>query len=119
MDQQCFTMGTDPRGKTFGDMWDALDHDQNRGLSPAEFQKFYKMMNLDGNRMVSRDEVGAWFKRNEYVMCRPWRLDVINILKERKRGYLNDFWGSFYLAQKEKGFVTKYEFGPTVVNMCE
>jgi len=39
-------------------------------------------MDLDKDTTVNRTEVAAWFKRNEYIICRPFRSQVIKKLKE-------------------------------------
>lgn len=85
-------MGTDPRGKAFRDLWDVLDSDSTDTLNSVEFQTFYGMMNLDGNTKVTELEVDAWFTRNEYVVCRPWRYEAILALSERERESKKVVW---------------------------
>ena len=77
LDQECFMEGTNPTGKQFKDLWSILDTDGNKKLSMEEFKHFYGQMDLDKDTIVNRLEVGAWFKRNEYIICRPWRSQVI------------------------------------------
>ena len=73
LDQECFIIGTDPKDKTFADVSSIIDTDKNGKLSKREIQKFYKAMDIDNDRIVSRLEMEVWYKRNEYIICRPWR----------------------------------------------
>jgi len=50
-------------------------------LSAREMVKFYKDMDIDNDGQASTLEIEVWFKRNEYIICRPWRKEIIEMLK--------------------------------------
>ena len=61
-----------------------LDSDLDGKMNLVEFQYFYRMMDFDKNGLVNKLEVVAWYKRNEYIICRPFRENVIDDLKVKE-----------------------------------
>jgi len=74
-------MGTDPTGKQFKDLWSIVDTNKNDQVDIQELKIWYKLMDFDKSRYVSRLEVMAWFKRNMYIVCRPWREQIVSNFK--------------------------------------
>ena len=74
-------IGTDPIHKAFKDVSGIIDVDGNGKLSAREMVKFYKDMDIDNDGQASTLEIEVWFKRNEYIICRPWRKEIIEMLK--------------------------------------
>ena len=58
-------------------------------------------MDLDNSRDVSRLEVGAWFKHNENIVCRPWRSIVQKTLKIEKEKLDTELQVNFRVVEKD------------------
>ena len=49
-------------------------------------------MDLDRKDQVSLLEVAAWFKRNEFIICRPLRKRVKSVIEKRELFALKAFF---------------------------
>ena len=87
LDQECFKTGTDPRGKVLKDLVQVLDEDYSQTLSKREFTHFFQMMDLDNDVDVNRLEVASWINRNVYIICRPFRTEILKDLEKKALKY--------------------------------
>lgn len=76
VDQQCFELGTDPSGAKLFGIFGIL------GQKISNMSLIYDMLDLDKDGKVSKLETSAWLKRNEYIVCRPFRNEILAGLKQ-------------------------------------
>jgi len=93
LDQDCFIIGTDPKGRKYKDIWSIVNIDYKQKLiNKEEITRLYQVMDLDRDGIVNDLEVSAWFKRNENVLCRPRRKVVIRYLKIKEKRIFKDIF---------------------------
>ena len=90
-----------------------LDTDLDGKMNLVEFTYFYRMMDFDKNGVVDKVEVVAWYKRNEYIICRPFRDDVVDDLKVKEKEELAPLFkfldanNDIYVTAKDVPFAIK------------
>jgi hypothetical protein len=75
--------------------------------------RFLNGMDMDSDRKVTHLEVGAWFKRNSHIVCRPYRTQVRSkILAENTKNRAD--LSKYFLKDDNKN--GKYEVQDALAN---
>jgi len=60
-----------------------LDDNNSDKMYLKNFANLYKDLDLDRDGSITPFEVGSYFTRNEYIICRPIREEVLTYLKNK------------------------------------
>jgi len=85
LDRECFEWGTNVDGKRFDNLWMVWDTNSDNQIDRYEFRSALDSMNIANETDPSNLAVSAYFYRNQYIICRPLRNQVLYNLDKKER----------------------------------
>ena len=92
LDPKCFWNKVNPKGKKHASIWEKQATHEHGTLKEYEFIWFYAAMDRNRDGVIKRREAIRWYKRNEHLLCRPYRKDIVLHLRARESSKKNQLF---------------------------